>query len=78
MEIVAMEVTKEEMEKIVRDRVETARKAEIDECVEIIKRALDRIEDLGGAIYVKGYGFYKSCAHCRNIANAKNLDMRYS
>ena len=78
MEIVAMEITKEEMERIVRDRIETARKAEIDECAEVIRRALDRIEGLGGAVYVKGYGLYKSCAHCRNIANAESLDVRYN
>ena len=73
-----MEVTKEEMEKILRDRVETARKAEIDECAEVIRRALDRIKGLGGVVYVKGYGLYKSCAHCRNTANAENLDVRYN
>ena len=73
-----VEVTKEEMEKILRDRVENARRAEIDECAEIIRRALDRIKNLGGVVYVKGYGFYKSCAHCRNTANAENLDVRYN
>ena len=73
-----MEVTKEEMEKILRDRVENTRRAEIDECAEIIRRALDRIKGLGGSVYVKGYGFYKSCAHCRNTANAENLDVRYN
>jgi hypothetical protein len=46
-----MEITQEEKEKILRDRVETARKAEIDECVEIIKRALERIDELGGSVY---------------------------
>ena len=46
-----MEITQEEKEKILRDRIETARKAEIDECVEIIKRALERIDGLGGSVY---------------------------
>ena len=46
-----MEITQEEKEKILRDRAETARKAEIDECVEIIKRALERIDGLGGSVY---------------------------
>ena len=73
-----MEVTKEEMEKILHDRVETARKAEIDECAEVIRRALSRIKGLGGVVYVKGYGVYKSCSHCRNTANAENLDVRYN
>ena len=73
-----MEVTKEEVDKILLDRAENARKAEIDECAEVIRRALDRIKGLGGAVYVKGYGFYKSCAHCRNTANAENLDVRYN
>ena len=57
MEIVVMEVTKEEMEKVLRDRIETARKAEIDECVEIIKQAVARIEGLGGRVY----DFYTTC-----------------
>lgn len=46
-----MEITQEEKEKILHDRAETARKAEIDECVEIIKRALERIDGLGGSVY---------------------------
>ena len=73
-----MEITEAEKEKILRDRIENAHKAEIDECAEIIRRALDRIKGLGGAVYVKGYGFYKSCAHCCNTANAENLDVRYN
>ena len=48
MEFIVMEITKEEREKILRDRVEAARRTEIEECGEVIKRALQRIEDLGG------------------------------
>ena len=73
-----MEITKEEMKKILQNRIENARRAEIDECAEVIKRALDRIKDLGGAVYIKGHGFYKSCTHCRNTANAEDLDVRYN
>ena len=73
-----MEITKAEKEKILRDRAEKARRAEIDECAETIRRALDRIRGLGGAVYVKGYGFYKSCTHCRNTTDAENLDVRYN
>ena len=46
-----MEITQEEKERILRDRIETARRAEIDECVEIIKRTLERIDGLGGSVY---------------------------
>lgn len=46
-----MEITEAEKEKILQDRIETARKAEIDECVEIIKHALERIDGLGGSVY---------------------------
>ena len=54
-----MEVTKEDMEKILRDRAETARKAEIDECVETIKCALEQIDALGGSVY-DYFATYKS------------------
>lgn len=73
-----MEITEAEKEKILQDRIEAARRAEIDECTEIIRRALDRVKSLGGVVYVKGYGFYKSCAHCHNTANAESLDVRYN
>lgn len=73
-----MEITQEEMEKILRDRAENARRAEIDECAETIKRALDRIKGLGGVVYVKGHGYYKNCINCRNTAKAENLDVRYN
>lgn len=48
---VVMEVTQEEREKILNERIESARRAEIDECIEVIKRALGRIGQLGGSVY---------------------------
>ena len=51
-----MEVSKEEMELILRDRAERARKAEIEECAKELKRLIARIRELKGKIYLPSIG----------------------
>lgn len=50
--MVIMEVTEAEREQIIRDRVEAARKGEIEDCSAIIKNALRRVADLKGEAYI--------------------------
>lgn len=51
-----MEITTEEKEMILRNRVESARQAELKECGEIIRRALHRIAELGGSVELPSIG----------------------
>ena len=61
-----MEVTKEEMDKILRDRVESARRAEIEACGEVIRHALHRIAQLKGSVELPSIGGkYVSLHHPR-------------
>ena len=47
-----MEVTEAERDQIIKDRIEAARKGEIEDCAAIIRNALQRIADLKGEVYV--------------------------
>ena len=75
MDIIAMEVTKEEMEKILRDRVEAARNAELDECGAIIRRALHRIYELGGSVILPSVGGKYVSLH-NPIVRENNISVR--
>ena len=54
--IEVMEITSEEKEKIVRDRVENERKEEIRECFATLNNCLSRIRELGGRVYLPAMG----------------------
>lgn len=54
--IEVMEITPEEKEKIVRDRVEKERKEEIRECFVTLNNCLSRIRELGGSVYLPAIG----------------------
>jgi hypothetical protein len=54
--IIAMEITKEEVELIIQHRKETARKERINELGDIIRSALDEIEQLGGSVHLPAIG----------------------
>jgi hypothetical protein len=54
--IIAMEITKEEVELIIQHRKETARKDRINELGTIIRSALAEIEQLGGSVHLPAMG----------------------
>lgn len=47
-----MEVTEAERDQIINDRIEAARKSEIEGCALVIKNTLQTILDLKGKVYV--------------------------
>ena len=73
-----MEISQEEKEMILKNRANKERKQEIDECIAIIKQALDRIKELKGTVRVKREdGPYKTCSVCLTTLNSKNLYVWY-
>ena len=76
--IEVMEISQEEKEMILKNRANKERKQEIDECITIIKQALDRIKELKGTVRAKrGDGPYKSCSVCLTTLDSKNLYVWY-
>ena len=54
--IIALEITKEEVELVIQHRKETARKDRINELGDIIRSALAEIEQLGGSVHLPTIG----------------------
>lgn len=70
MNIEIMEISKEEKQMLMKHRAEQARKAEIDDCMAIIVKSLERIEKLGGKVILPRIGgAYVSSHHPRVYAS---------
>lgn len=66
-----MVLSEEEKQMLIKHRAEQARKAEIDDCMAMVIKSLERIEKLGGKVVLPRIGgAYVSSHHPRVYANS--------